>query len=52
MRAWRDVEGDLLEMHVHRLAVATRHDDAGGLTFGGADRTEQPCRGATLVLWR
>ena len=50
MRAWRDVEGNFLEMHAHCLAVATGHDDAGGLAFGGTDRAEQPCRRATLVL--
>lgn len=42
MRAWRDMEGDFLEMHAHGLAVATGHDDAGSLAFGGADRAEQP----------
>ena len=42
MCARRDVEGDLLEMHAHRLAVAPGHDDAGGLAFSGADRTEEP----------
>jgi len=52
MRARRDVEGDFLEVHAHRLAVATGHDDTGGLAFGGTDRAEQPCRGATLVLRR
>jgi len=52
MRAWGNVEGDFLEMHAHRLAVATGHDDAGGLAFGGADRAEQPSGGATLVLRR
>jgi hypothetical protein len=43
MRARRDVEGDLLEMHAHRLAVAPGHDDAGGLAFSRADRAEEPC---------
>src|SRR3546814_8970323 len=42
MCARRDVEGDLLEVHAHRLAVAAGHDDAGGFTFGGTDRAEQP----------
>lgn len=50
MRAWGNVEGDFLEMHAHRRAVATGHDDAGGLAFGGADRAEQPSRRAALVL--
>ena len=52
MRPGRDVEGDLLEMHAHRLAVTTGHDDAGSLAFSGTDRAEQPCRGATLILRR
>src|SRR3546814_1953595 len=50
MCARRDVEGDLLEVHAHRLAVAAGHDDAGGFTFGGTDRAEQPRRGASLIL--
>ena len=52
MRPGRDVEGDLLEMHAHRLAVTTGHDDAGSLAFSRTDRAEQPCRGATLILRR
>lgn len=52
MCARRDVEGDFLKMHAHRLTVAAGHDDAGGLAFGGTDRAKQPCRGATLVLRR
>jgi hypothetical protein len=52
VRAWRDVGGDFLEMHAHCLAIATGHDDAGGLAFGGADRAELPSGGATLVLQR
>jgi hypothetical protein len=38
----RDMEGDLLQMHAHRFAVAARHDDAGSLAFSGADRTKDP----------
>jgi len=52
VRARCDVEGDLLEMHAHRLAVAAGHDDAGGLAFGGTDRPKDPCRGAALILRR
>lgn len=51
MRAWRDVEGDFLEMHAHRLAVAAGHYDASGFAFGGADRAKDPCRGAPLIAW-
>ena len=52
VRAGRDVEGDLLEMHAHGLAVALGHDDAGSLTFSGTDRPEDPCRGPALILRR
>ena len=48
--AGRDVEGDLFEVHAHRLAVAPRHDDAGGFAFSGADRSEEPCRGPALIF--
>jgi len=47
----RDVEGDLLKVHAHRLAVALGHDDAGGLAFSGTDRSKDPCRGPTLIPW-
>jgi hypothetical protein len=40
--ARRDMEGDFLKMHVHRLAVAAGHDDAGTLALGGTDGTENP----------
>jgi hypothetical protein len=50
MRTWRDVESDFLKMRAHRLAVAFGHDNAGGLSFSGAYRTKQPCRGASLIL--
>ncbi len=50
MCPWGDVEGDLLEVHAHCLAVAAGHDDAGGLPFGRTDCAEQPCRGSPLVL--
>jgi hypothetical protein len=52
MCARRDVEGDLLEVHAHRFAVAAGHDDAGGLALGRADRAEQPCRCPPLILGR
>ena len=50
VRARRDVEGDLFEMHAHRLAIATGHDDASALALGGADRPEDPGRGPALIL--
>ena len=52
VRAGRDVEGDLLEMHAHRLAVAPGHDDARSLAFSGTDRPKYPRRGAALILRR
>ena len=45
----RDMEGDLFEMHAHRLAVTAGHDDAGSLAFSRTDRTEDPGRGAPLI---
>jgi len=42
MRARRDMEGDFLKMHIHRLAVAAGHDDAGALALGRTDGTEYP----------
>ncbi len=52
MSAWLDVEGDFLEMLAHRLTVAAGHDGAGGFAFSGTDRTEDPCRGSSLILRR
>ena len=49
MGAGRHVEGDLFEMHAHRLAVAAGHDDTGSLAFGRTDRTKDPRRGSPLV---
>ena len=40
--ARRDMEGDFLQMHTHRFAVAPGHDDAGSLAFSGTDRAEEP----------
>ncbi|TWB28668.1 hypothetical protein FBZ91_1282 [Nitrospirillum viridazoti] len=50
LRAGRDVDGDFLEMAVHRSGVASGHDDAGTFALGGADRTEDPSRGPALIL--
>ena len=49
MGTGRDVEGDLLQMHAHRLAVAAGHDDPGSLAFGRADCTKDPGRGSPLI---
>jgi len=50
MGAGCDVAGDLFEVHSHRLAIAARHDDTRSLPLGWADGTEDPGRGAALVL--
>lgn len=49
MGTGRHVEGDLFQMHAHRLAVAAGHDDAGSLAFCGADCAENPGRGSSLI---
>ena len=49
MGTGRHVEGDLFEMHAHRLAVAAGHDDACSLAFSRTDRTKDPCRGTPLI---
>jgi hypothetical protein len=43
---------DLEEMLLHRLRVAERHDDAGALARGRADRTEDVGPGGALVVRR
>ena len=50
MGAGRDVEGDLCQMHSHRLAVAPGHDDGGALAFSRADGAEDIGRGRALIL--
>ena len=49
MGTGRHVEGDLFEMHAHRLAVAAGHDDTGSLALGRTDRTKDPHRGSPLI---
>jgi len=49
MGAGCHVEGDLFEMHTHRLAVAAGHDDPGSLALGRADCAEDPRRGSPLI---
>lgn len=49
VRARRDMEGDLFEVHAHRLGVAVGHDDAGSLAFSRTDCAKDPCRGTPLV---
>lgn len=48
LRPGRDMEGDLLEMHAHRLAVAPGHVDAGSLAFSRTECSKDPYRGPPL----
>ena len=45
-----DVEGDLLEVQAHRLAVAAGHDYARPLALGRADCAKDPCRRPALIF--
>jgi hypothetical protein len=45
-----DVEGDLLEVHAHRFAVAPGHDDGRAFAFSRTDRAEDVGRGGALIL--
>jgi len=47
--AWRDLRGDLGQVKVHRLGVATRHDERGAFAFLRTDRAENVGRGGPLV---
>src|ERR1700691_3717051 len=47
--AWRDLGGDLGQVKVHRLGVATRHDERGAFAFLRTDRAENEGRGRPLV---
>ena len=38
--AWRDLRGDFGQMQVHRLGVASGHDEGCALAVLGADRAE------------
>ena len=49
MRARRDLRGDLGEMEVHRLGVASRHDERRALAVLGTDRAEDVGRGGSLI---
>jgi hypothetical protein len=51
VRARCDLGGDLGEMQVHRLGVATRHDEGGAFALLGTDRAENVGRGGSLVAW-
>ena len=49
--AWRDLRGDLGEMQVHRLGVASRHDERRALSLFRADRAENVGRSGSLIDW-
>lgn len=49
MRARRDGGGDLGEMQVHRLDVACRQNEAGGLAVPRADRAKYIGGGSALI---
>jgi hypothetical protein len=49
MDAGRDLRGDFGEVQVHRLGVATRHDERRALPLLWADSAENVGRGSALV---
>ena len=52
MRARRDLRGDLGQVEVHRLSVASGHDERRALAVLGTDRAEDIGRGGSLVFRR
>jgi hypothetical protein len=50
VRAWRDLGGDFGEMEVHRLCIASWHDERCALAVLGTDRAEDIGRGGSLVF--
>ena len=52
VRARRDLGGDFGQVQVHRLGVATRHDERRALAVQGADRAEDIGRLGSLICWR
>ena len=50
--AWRDAQGYLRQMQVHRVGIAERQDEACRLTFLRADRTEDIGRFGALIVRR
>ena len=45
----RNLRGDLGEMQVHRLGVATRHDERRAFALPRTDRAENVGRGGSLI---
>jgi hypothetical protein len=52
MRARRDLRRDLGQMEVHRLSIASRHDERRALAVLGTDRPEDIGRCGSLVFGR
>ena len=52
MGSWCDHLGNLSEMQVHRLGVASRQDQGRALALLRADRTEDVGRGGSLITGR
>jgi hypothetical protein len=52
MRARWDLRGDLGEVEVHRLSVASGHDERGALAVLGTNRAEDIGRVGSLVFRR
>jgi hypothetical protein len=48
--AWNDLGSDFGEIEVHRLCVASRHDERRALAVLGTDRAEDIGRGGSLVF--
>jgi hypothetical protein len=52
MGVWGDLCGDLGQVEVHRLSVASRHDERRALAVFGTDRAEDIGRRGSLVFRR
>ncbi len=50
MRARGDLGGDFSQMQVHRVGVASGHDEGCALTLLGADRAEDIGGGGSLIF--
>ncbi len=51
MGARRNLCGDFGQMEIHRLGVATRHDERRALAVFRADRAEDVGGGGPLIFW-
>ena len=48
--AWRDLGGDFGQVQVHRLGVASRHDERSAFALLGADGAEDISGGGSLIF--